>query len=103
MRTLTGLLLMGWLLLGWLLLAQPTAADDAPAIMLANVYRADIDPADYWVSEKYDGIRGYWDGVQLLTRGGNRIHAPQWFVAGWPRTALDGELWIGRGQFEAVT
>lgn len=68
-------------------------------VMLANVYHPGIALADYWVSEKYDGMRAYWDGRQLLTRGGERIHAPAWFIAGWPDTPLDGELWTGRGQF----
>jgi DNA ligase-1 len=54
---------------------------------------------DYWVSEKYDGVRGYWDGEKLLTRGGERIAAPAWFTAGWPKVPLDGELWAGHGQF----
>jgi DNA ligase-1 len=74
--------------------------------MLAKVYdaeeRGEADLSAYWVSEKYDGIRAYWDGHELLTREGNVIHAPMWFVAGWPPDALDGELWIGRGRFEEV-
>ncbi|HXE22652.1 MAG TPA: DNA ligase [Rhodoferax sp.] len=71
----------------------------ASPLMLANVYHPGVPLADYWVSEKYDGVRGYWDGKQLLTRGGERVNAPAWFTAGWPATALDGELWAGRGQF----
>lgn len=87
------------LLAGTLLLPLPAAAE-APALMLAKVYRRGIDLRDYWVSEKLDGVRGRWDGRQLLTRGGNTIAAPAWFNAGWPAVALDGELWIGRGRFE---
>lgn len=79
----------------------PTSA--APGLMLAKVYHPGIDLADYWVSEKYDGVRGYWDGEQLFTRGGERVQAPAWFTAGWPRTPLDGELWAGRGQFERAS
>ena len=76
------------------------AGSGAPPLMLANVYRPGVTPlADYWVSEKYDGVRGYWDGTQLLTRGGERIAVPAWFTAGWPATPMDGELWAGRGQF----
>lgn len=70
-----------------------------PPLMLANNFRADIRLADYWVSEKLDGVRGYWDGEKLLTRGGEPIHAPQWFTAGWPNVPLDGELWAGHGRF----
>ncbi|HUW26229.1 MAG TPA: DNA ligase [Gallionella sp.] len=71
----------------------------SPPLMLANVYHDGIPLADYWVSEKLDGVRAYWDGAKLLTRGGERIIAPPWFTAGWPTTPLDGELWVARGQF----
>lgn len=71
----------------------------SPPLMLANVYRPGLDLADYWVSEKFDGVRGYWDGQQLWTRGGERVDAPAWFTDGWPQVAMDGELWAGRGQF----
>lgn len=80
------------------LICAQAPAQRAP-VMLANVYRAGMALDDYWVSEKFDGVRGYWDGHQLLTRGGERIAAPDWFVAGWPATPLDGELWAGRGAF----
>jgi hypothetical protein len=73
-----------------------------PALMLANLYRAAIDLDAYWVSEKYDGVRGYWDGTRLLTRGGIEVQAPAWFTAGWPAHALDGELWAGHGRFETA-
>lgn len=76
------------------------AAESKPALMLANVYHPGVALQDYWVSEKYDGVRGFWDGEKLLTRGGERIAAPAWFTAGWPKTPMDGELWAGRGQFQ---
>jgi DNA ligase-1 len=82
--------------------AVPTAAQPArsPALLLATVYRPGLPLADYWVSEKYDGVRGYWDGHALRTRGGETIAAPAWFTAGWPAdTPMDGELWAGRGRF----
>jgi DNA ligase 1 len=91
-----------WLLVVacWLAPALPAAgAGTGPALMLANVYHPGIALQDYWVSEKLDGVRGYWDGEKLLTRGGERIAAPAWFTAGWPRLPMDGELWAGRGQF----
>lgn len=75
------------------------AADTRPPLMLPNIYHPGIGLQDYWISEKYDGVRGYWDGEKLLTRGGQRIYAPAWFTAGWPTTPLDGELWAGRGRF----
>ncbi|MDB5730261.1 MAG: ligase [Variovorax sp.] len=75
-------------------------AGKAPPLMLAEVYRPNSVPLDdYWVSEKYDGVRGYWDGHQLWTRGGEHIAAPAWFTAPLPALPLDGELWSGRGRF----
>lgn len=79
---------------------QLHAAETKPALMLAKVYHPGIALQDYWVSEKYDGVRGYWDGQQLLTRGGQRVFAPAWFTESWPAVAMDGELWAGRGAFQ---
>ncbi len=75
------------------------AAASKPELVLANVYSADIEVEQYWVSEKLDGVRAYWDGKQLITRGGNVIAAPAWFVADFPTQALDGELWLARNKF----
>lgn len=80
--------------------ATQPAATSAPALQLAGRWRAGLDVRDYWVSEKYDGVRGVWDGRTLRTRGGETVHAPAWFTAGWPTEAMDGELWAGRGAFE---
>jgi DNA ligase-1 len=52
------------------------------------------------LSEKLDGVRAFWDGQQFLSRQGNRFHAPAWFTARLPLEPLDGELWIGRKQFQ---
>ena len=86
--------------LGFSTVPVTLAADVKPPLMLANVYSPSVALADYWVSEKYDGVRGFWDGQKLLTRGGQTINAPAWFTANWPTTPMDGELWAGRGQFQ---
>ena len=79
----------------------PAAEKESPALLLANVWNPSIDPTGWWISEKFDGLRGYWDGQKLWSRKGTAIHAPDWFLAELPKDiALDGELWIGRGQFE---
>ena len=57
------------------------------------------NPAGWLASEKLDGVRAYWDGAQLWTRGGRVIPAPRSFTNALPRVALDGELWAGRGRF----
>ncbi len=77
-----------------------TWAADAPALMLAGIYHPGVPLNAYWLSEKYDGLRAYWDGKQLRTRGGETIVAPAWFTARWPTEPMDGELWAGRGRFE---
>ncbi len=89
--------------LGLLPLIPGLSHAGARPLMLANVYRPDVLLAAYWVSEKYDGVRAYWDGRQLWSRHGHRIHAPGWFTAGWPSQPLDGELWAGRGRFTTAS
>lgn len=87
------------------LLIVPTGALAAgpTALLLAEVYRDGIDPGAYWVSEKLDGVRAYWDGRQLYFRSGHAVNAPAWFVRDFPAQALDGELWLGRGEFERLS
>lgn len=70
--------------------------------MHAFAYRESVDPQTYWVSEKLDGVRAFWDGKHLQFRSGALIAAPDWFTQGLPAQALDGELWIDRGRFEAL-
>ena len=92
-------------LIGCLLMSTLFAADriSPPAIVLAEVYRQGIDVTQYLVSEKYDGVRGIWDGHTLRHRSGNLISAPAWFVASLPPTPLDGELWLARGKFSELS
>ena len=96
-RVLTCLALAAWGIFA-ALLPLPSHATP-PALLLAQAYRPGLALQDYWVSEKYDGVRGYWDGHSLRTRGGETVVAPAWFTAGWPTTPMDGELWAGRGRF----
>ena len=79
------------------------AATTTPALSLLSVYRDDIDPAPYLVSEKYDGVRGVWDGATLRFRSGRPVNAPAWFTAALPLLPLDGELWLGRQRFDELS
>lgn len=89
---------------GLLSLRRGIASEDVPpAAMLAGRWREGLDPAAYWVSEKLDGVRACWDGQRLRFRSGRPIPAPGWFIAALPDVPLDGELWLGRGRFEAVS
>ncbi len=61
------------------------------------------DVSGWLMSEKLDGVRAIWDGSVLRTRHGNKIDAPDWWIDRLPAgTALDGELWAGRGNFGKV-
>ncbi|PUE28848.1 DNA ligase [Limnohabitans sp. Jir61] len=82
------------------LASLPALATQPPALWLANPYQGNEELSDYWVSEKFDGIRGYWDGRQLLSRSGKTLNPPTWFVQAWPKQPFEGELWAGLGQFE---
>ncbi|MDX3774461.1 DNA ligase [Chromatiaceae bacterium AAb-1] len=80
----------------------PLTAATKPDLLLAQVYHDNIDVQQYWVSEKLDGVRAFWNGKALISRGGNVIAAPAWFVADFPAEKLDGELWSGRNQFAEI-
>ena len=71
-----------------------------PPLLLAERWDNAQDLAGWWLSEKLDGVRAYWDGKSLISRLGNRFHAPDWFLEGLPDIPLDGELWIGRKAFQ---
>ncbi len=94
-----------WALLLGVALALPVAGSVAepPGILLAEVYRGQVDVTRYLVSEKLDGVRAIWDGSTLRFRSGKEINAPRWFVDGLPKRPLDGELWIARGKFERLS
>ncbi len=73
---------------------------EGPPLLLAHNWDNSLDIAGWWMSEKLDGVRAYWDGERFLSRQGNEFFAPDWFTEGLPRMVLDGELWMGRKQFQ---
>ena len=76
------------------------AASSAP--MLPQVYDGQQQVAGWWMSEKLDGVRGYWDGKRLWSKHGVALQPPPEFLAGLPPFPLEGELWGGRGTFAAT-
>jgi DNA ligase-1 len=72
----------------------------APPILLAHPWDHVADLTGWWMSEKLDGVRAYWDGARFVSRLGNEYFAPDWFVASLPPVPLDGELWAGRKKFQ---
>jgi DNA ligase 1 len=77
-----------------------SAEKTGPPLLLAERWDNVQDLSGWWLSEKLDGVRAYWDGKSLISRLGNRFYAPEWFVEGLPEIPLDGELWIGRKAFQ---
>lgn len=92
-----------WLALAAAAAAVPFPAEAALPLLLAQETDGAIDPAGWLVSEKYDGVRALWDGERLRFRSGAVVAAPAWFLGRLPRTPLDGELWLGRGRFDALS
>lgn len=87
-----------------LLPALRAEAKKTPLVLLAREWLPGSSPAGWLVSEKFDGVRALWDGQRLRFRSGREIAAPDGFLARLPReNALDGELWLGRGQFERLS
>jgi DNA ligase-1 len=91
----------------WLFAVQIVSAEQSdpapPPLLLANVLRDSTDVTQYWVSEKLDGVRAIWNGRELRFRSGRLIAAPAWFTANFPARRLDGELWLGRGEFDRLS
>src|SRR3712207_19260 len=54
------------------------SAGAGPPLLLAETWDNAADLSGWWMSEKLDGVRAYWDGRQFLSRLGNRFHAPDW-------------------------
>ncbi|MGN6314348.1 MAG: DNA ligase [Rhodanobacteraceae bacterium] len=98
--------MMRWIMAAMVVLASSPNiawAVPPPPVELVDVYHGGVDLSHYWVSEKFDGVRGYWDGHRLLTREGSVVQVPSWFTRNWPDTPMDGELWAGYGQFERAS
>ncbi|NVJ49530.1 MAG: DNA ligase [Gammaproteobacteria bacterium] len=86
------------------LVTSPLSAEQqGPNLLLAKTFKPDSNVKEFWVSEKLDGVRALWNGRHLITRGGHIVDAPEWFTQDLPEQALDGELWMGRGQFEKTS
>ena len=73
-----------------------------PDLLLLKTYK-DQNITGWVMSEKLDGIRAYWNGKNLISRGGKIIHAPKWFTENYPSFEIDGELWTKRGDFENIS
>ena len=61
-------------------------------------------PLGWYTSEKYDGYRARYMGEEpekiFLSRQNKLFNSPEWFKKAMPDVNLDGELWVGRDNFE---
>ena len=73
-----------------------------PELMLLKTYK-NQNITGWVMSEKLDGIRAFWNGKNLISRGGKIIHAPSWFTKDYPPFSIDGELWTKRADFENIS
>lgn len=80
-------------------LTFPLFAQD---ILLLSVYK-DQNISGFVMSEKLDGVRGYWNGKILLSRQGKQIQAPEFWLENFPPFALDGELYTKVNDFENIS
>lgn len=85
------------------LFATQTLAGDKPDLFLLKTYDKSKAVLGWLMSEKLDGIRGFWNGSELISRGGKRLNPPLWFIKNYPPFAIDGELWTKRGDFENIS
>ena len=94
------LIILGGMLPVW---AATQRSEMPPQLMLAKRFQGEETLNLFGVSEKYDGVRAFWDGMSLVTRSGRIINAPDWFLAQLPDEPMDGELWLGYGRFSEVS
>src|SRR5262249_1427629 len=53
-------------------------------LLKAESWDGEMSVAGWWMSEKLDGLRAYWDGKQFFSRNGLLFLTPDWFLAGLP-------------------
>jgi len=73
-----------------------------PELFLLNKYSDDSNVTGWYMSEKLDGVRAYWDGKNLISRGGKIFQVPSFFIKNFPTFDLDGELWTKRDDFSSI-
>lgn len=75
----------------------------ATKVLLAHSWDTVQDLTGWWMSEKLDGVRAYWNGVDFYSRLGNKFYVPEELKKDLPKGLnLDGELWGGRGNFQTT-
>ncbi|GBE03857.1 DNA ligase [bacterium BMS3Abin09] len=87
----------------FLIISLGGVAADAIDIMLPEVYEDNIDVSGWLMSEKFDGVRGYWDGEKLLSKNGIPFNPHVDFIKNLPDFPIEGEIWGGHNTFEKTS
>lgn len=74
-------------------------ADEIPKFSFYQPLK-ETELQQFLMSEKFDGVRGIWNGKSLQTRKENVIVAPKFWIQNFPPFILDGELWLRHNAFE---
>jgi len=71
--------------------------------MLACFYE-DQDITNWWMGEKYDGVRSFWNSntSNLYSREGKTLRLPEVIYNHFPPFFVEGELWVGRDNFSSL-
>ena len=78
-----------------------SSAGAQPLMLAKNFDPIANDPTGWFMSEKLDGVRCFWNGRNMYTRNGNLFYPPDWWKNLLPKNlALDGELWTERDDFQ---
>jgi DNA ligase-1 len=83
-------------------LLSATLFADKPNLFLLERYQNDINTTGWYMSEKLDGVRAFWDGEKLISRSGKIFNPPHFFLKDFPKHKLDGELWTKRNDFSNI-
>ena len=59
-----------------------------------------MDPKGWLMTQKYDGMRLYWNGSDFYSRNGEKINVPDSIKKQLPSVSLDGELWTKYGLYQ---
>jgi DNA ligase 1 len=70
-------------------------------VLLPSFYFSGASVSDWWIGEKFDGIRAIWNPIKssLFSKTGRDIKLNELVNHCMPRMFMDSEVWYGRNQF----
>jgi ATP-dependent DNA ligase len=72
---------------------KPKSLKDKKFMLSTMWDNESMEPSGWYMTEKYDGVRLYWDGNEMHTRQGKIVRIPDFWRRQLPKIDLDGELW----------